>query len=112
MDLNALGFFQFDNLVQNRVPFLLVNLGVDLSGLFNNVSMMNLENNTLNTTMENAISDINVRKLPPHFAIVSICTDGVQSSQLATLIENQGVMNSYYVQGGIEGFKKQRAEQK
>lgn len=109
MDLLALGFFQFDNLVQNRVPFLLVNLGVDLTGLFSSVSMMNLENNTITTTLEKAPAEIAARTLPPHFAIVSICRDGNESCKLAKILEDKGVVNSYYVEGGLEGFKQQKA---
>jgi rhodanese-related sulfurtransferase len=111
MDLLALGYFQFNNLVENRVPFLLVNLGVDLTGLFNSVSMMSLENNTLNTTLEKASAEIAAKKLPPHFAIVSICRDGKESCQLAKMLEDQGVVNSYYVEGGCEEFAKQKATQ-
>lgn len=112
MSFNELGFFQFDNLVQNRIPFLLVNLGVDFTGWFNSVSVMHLENNTLNTTPDKALADIEAKKLPQHYAVVVICADGKDSGEIAKALEAKGLLNAYSVRGGIAGLSQDKLSQK
>lgn len=108
MDYSQLSFFQFDNLVQNRIPFLLVNLGADLGSWYQSVWAMHIENNTLKTTAQNAIVDIKAKNLPPHYAIVVVDEDGVQAGEIQKVLEGMGFINSYSLRGGLRGMAQEK----
>ena len=110
MEFNSLGYFQFDNLVRGRIPFLLLNLGVDLSAWYNSVEAMHLNNYNVPVTPSNYIEQVKAKNLPPHFAIVVIDEDGTTAKEIAAALEASGFLNSYYVRGGIKGLAQERAE--
>ncbi len=99
-ELNLIGAFQFDNLILNRIPFLLLNFGTDLSKIYSGVFDLHLQNHVLQTNSENFLNDIKTKNLPPHFAIVVICENGKVSSQAAKQLEQNGFSNVYCVRGG------------
>lgn len=110
IDIAQIGYFQFDNLVRGRVPFLLVNMGVDLSVWYKSVEAMHLANVTVNCTPENYLEQVKSKNLPPHFAIVVIDQDGSQSKKIADSLEAAGFMNAHYVRGGFNGIEKEKNE--
>ena len=109
-DFSTLNFFQFDNLVKNRVPFLLVNLGVNLEGWYKSVYAMHLEAVTVHCETQDALKEIESRNLPPHYAIVILCQDGKKSAELVTQLETKNFTNAFSIRGGFLQMEKERSE--
>lgn len=104
--LNEVGFFQFDNLIRNRIPFVLLNLGVDLQGLYKIPLYQNhLNAITVTTTAQEAFPILKNRNHPPHEAIVVIANENSQSQSLVDALEAQGYSNVFYVKDGVQALK-------
>lgn len=103
--LNELGLFQFENLVKNRIPFLLLNLGTDLSGLFPPYHQTHLESQTLATTPEAALTELKNRKATKDQAIVVLCENGATSEKVIVELEAAGFMNTYFVKEGLQSLR-------
>ena len=112
MDINQLGYFQFDNLIQNRVPFILLNLGVSLDHLYSGFWAMHLQNVNTPCLPNEAVAKVTEKKVPNHYAIVIIDTDGSQSKNLIPSLEKAGFTNTYYVKDGLHGLEKERQQAK
>lgn len=110
IDIAQIGFFQFDNLVRGRIPFLLVNLGVDLSVWYKSVEAMHLANYSVNCTEENYLEQVKAKNLPAHFAIVVLDKDGTRAKEIAASLEAAGFLNAHYVRGGFIGLEKEKSE--
>ncbi|HWU42906.1 MAG TPA: MFS transporter, partial [Bdellovibrio sp.] len=108
IDIAQIGFFQFDNLVRGRVPFLLLNLGVDLRSWYKSVEALHLNNYTINCTKENYLEKVKEKNLPAHFAIVVIDEDGIEAKKIATDLESKGHLNAHYIRGGLKGLVKEK----
>lgn len=103
--LNEIGFFQFDNLIRNRIPFVLLNLGVDLKGIYDMPLYQNhLESLSILVTAESAPQALESRQHPQHEAIVIICPSGQQSENLIDQLEALGYLNVFYVKGGRQSL--------
>lgn len=111
MDITEIGYFQFNNLVRGRIPFILVNLGVDLSTWYKSVEAMHLANVSISADESNVVELVKEKKLPPHFAIVVIDQDGSRAKKIATLLEDAGFMNAHHVRGGMIGLEKEKHEE-
>ena len=111
MEFNSLGYFQFDNLIQTRTPFLLVILDqVDLSDWYKSVTKMHLDNISMHCEMNNVLESVQEKSLPPHFAVVVLDKDEKSSPQVVTKLESAGFINSFFVKGGLEGLLKERQQ--
>ncbi len=110
MDINQLVYFQFENLIQNRVPFILLNLGVNLDHLYSGYWAMHLQNVNTPCVPADAVAKVQEKKVPNHYAIVIIDTDGSQSQKLVPVLEKAGFTNTYYVKNGLIGLDKERQE--
>ncbi len=108
MDINQLGYFQFDNLIQNRVPFILLNLGVNLDHLYSGFWAMHLQNVNTPCTPAEAVAKVQEKKVPNHYAIVIIDNDGTQAKKLVPTLEKAGFTNTYYVKDGLQGLDKEK----
>ena len=106
--LNKISFFQFDNLICNRIPFLLVNLGVDLSNLYSSIQKTHLETYQLITEANKALDDLQQKQISKDFAIVLICLDGQKSDELSIKLEKNGYTNVYVVNGGYQQMMTER----
>ncbi len=114
----ALGAFQFDNLVQARIPFLLVNLGVNTSVTYQHVFKMHLDRTLLQlenkdvamASTEEIIAGIQSMKYPNISAIVVIDQDETKSIAVAESLENAGYTNSFYLRGGWNQLVREKAE--
>lgn len=109
MEVNEIGFYQFDNLIQNRVPFVLVNLGVDLSSWYKSLYALHLENHSIKTTAEQAVALVREKNLPAHHAIVVLDQQGEISTSVAQQLESAGFINVFVVKEGVLGMQKERA---
>ncbi|QDK36528.1 rhodanese-like domain-containing protein [Bdellovibrio sp. NC01] len=111
IDVAQIGYFQFDNLVRGRVPFMLINLGVDLSVWYKSVEAMHIAAVTVEVENEDYVGAIKAKKLPPHFAIVVLDQDGSRSKKIADELEAAGFLNAHYVRGGFIGIQKEKNEE-
>lgn len=104
--LNELGFFQFDNLIRNQIPFVLLNLGTDLKGLYKLSHHQNhLDKLTCNVSEKNALETLKSRQHPLHEAIVVICQSGKESATLVDELEAAGYLNVFLVKGGLDQLR-------
>ena len=110
----SIGYFQFDNLVKGRVPFLFVNFGVDTSATYPHVYTMHLDRALLqvaqdeisNMSPEDIVANIQSQNRPPSEAIVILCDDGVKSLAVGEALENAGYINVVVVDGGWKKVSK------
>lgn len=105
-----IGYFQFDNLVRNRVPFLLLRTAVDVESVYGVMEKMHLRNysmilNPLDLSQaEVALKERQARKEDP---IVVLCDSGSESLKLAQELVKIGHLNVYYVPGGWQSLKEE-----
>lgn len=110
VDIAQIGFFQFDNLIRGRIPFLLINLGVDLGPWYNSVEGLHLANCTLACTVDNYLQQIQSKNLPVHYAIIVIDHDGTQAKSIASQLESMGFINAHYIRGGVKGLEEEKKQ--
>jgi hypothetical protein len=104
--LNEIGFFQFDNLIRNRIPFLILNLGADLANFYRlPLYQKQLESLCLNVSPESALDELRKRNLQPHEAVVVLCETGELSGPLVDQLESQGFSNVFYCKEGLGSLK-------
>lgn len=106
--LNEIGWFQFENLVKNRIPFLLINLGVDFTGLYQGFYQSHLESQMMTSNEKSALNDVKERKIPAHHAILVVCQDGSQSALVIDQLESAGYLNVFYAKAGLTGLLADR----
>lgn len=104
--LNEITFFQFDNLIRNRIPFIILNLGVDLKNFYHVPLYQNhLESITLTASPETAVSELQNRKLQSHEAVLVLCADGKTSSRVVDTLEANGFTNVFFAKSGFVQLK-------
>jgi rhodanese-related sulfurtransferase len=112
MSFDNIGFFQFDNLMQSRVPMVLVLLvDAPLKPWYNSMIGMHIDNISLRTTAEAAVAAIQGKNLPPHFAVVVLDSNESQSPAIVHELEKLGYLNAYYVKGGWDALVAERLNQ-
>jgi rhodanese-related sulfurtransferase len=111
-----LGFFQFDNLVRNRVPFYLLRLNIDVESLYGKMDFMekqHLRNYSLELSefslslVEPLLKERHAQKDSP---LVVLDSDGLKSSKFASELASAGYLNVYFVVGGFLGLQAEKAE--
>jgi len=100
--LNKISFYQFDNLVKNRIPFMFINMGADISNWYQSIYKIHIERHQILTTLDQAENILNEKKIPKDFAILLLCQNGKQSENFTGYLERQGYTNVYLVDGGIQ----------
>ncbi len=108
VEVSYLGFFQFDNLIKNRVQFLLLDLGADITDWYKGMLATHLENYRLITNEKEAVALVEAKQLPKHFPIVVLCPNGKSSSKVAHILEEMGYTSVFAVEGGVKGLNKER----
>ncbi|MCE3010964.1 MAG: hypothetical protein LW875_10165 [Proteobacteria bacterium] len=102
-----ISLFQFENLVQNRVPFLFINLSVDLASLVGPIEREHLERYRYpkaEITAEGIMIYLSENKFPSHHAVLVLCDDGKASKTLSEQLTEQGLMNCFYILDGYRGL--------
>jgi hypothetical protein len=113
MSFDNIGYFQFDNLMQSRVPLVLVMLDeVPLKSWYNSMVGMHLDNITVVTTPAEAVSAVQSKNLPLHFAVVVLDLDESKSPAVVHELEKLGHINAYYVKGGWTALVAERQNTK
>ena len=108
--LNKINFFQLDNLIRNRVPFVLLNLGPSLKELYTSVYKLHVEANEVLTDIEKVIVVLADKKAAKDAPLLLICQDGEKSAALFTDLQSQGYTNVYLIDGGYQQLMTERAQ--
>lgn len=101
-DLTAISFFQFDNLVQNRIPFVFLHDGVETSALYAlSTDRHHLEKWAFTVDFTGAPLDVKAliaeKGLPPSVPVVLASKSGAPPRTWADDVERQGFMNVHAV---------------
>lgn len=99
--LYEIGSFQFENLIRNRIPFVLLNMAEPLDGLFPSFHQSHLNGLTVATSPDGALACVRERKLPAEQAIVLLCGDGQDSGRVRPRLLEAGYTNVFVVSGGL-----------
>jgi len=112
----GIGFFQFDNLVKNRVPFCLFLMGVECSLLYKGQELDHIERYGLKTDLsfsaQSAKSELEAKKYRPMDPVVFVCSDGKLSKVVADELGAFGFMNCFFVEGGFRQLVNSSQEEK
>jgi rhodanese-related sulfurtransferase len=113
----GIGFFQFDNLVRNRIPFaLVVDNGIDFSPTYSGGELQIIKNLILplefNVSVLEILTKLQARPYQTSDPIVFVCQSGEKSKKWASELEQKGFMNSYFLKGGFEEFLREFQELK
>lgn len=101
--LNKITFYQLDNLINNRVPFLFFNTsGNSLSTWYTSLNKMHVDNYEILTSSDQILTELESRKAPPDYAIVLLCQTGEQSLKTYTELAKKAYTNVYVVDGGYQ----------
>lgn len=112
MEFNNIGYFQFDNLLRNRVPLILVMLDeVDLKSWYDSMVKMHIDNISLKCNPEDALELILNKKLPNSFGVVVLDKNGEKSPAVVAGLEKAGFTNAYYVKNGFVGISAERHQE-
>jgi len=112
-----LGFFQFDNLVRNRVPFYLLRSNIDVESLYGKMDFMekqHLRNYSVELSefsaslVEPLLKERHAQKDSP---LVVLDADGSSgATKLASALTAAGYVNVYFVVGGFAGLIAEKAQ--
>ncbi len=104
--LNEISFFQFDNLIRNRIPFLIVNLGADLKSFYSiPLYQQHLETQTITVSQKTVELELQKRKVALHDALLILCHDGSASAQIVDKLESIGYTNVFFAKNGSEKLR-------
>ena len=106
--LNKIGFFQLDNLVKNRVPFHLLNMGTDISSWFISIYKDHFLKNQILVQPDELMQTLESKKLASDAAIILLCNEGSTSLEIYRELEKKGYTNVYVVDGGYQQMMTER----
>lgn len=106
-----LGFYQLNNLITSRVPFLILKIDVDFAEMYGVMEMMHLRNYGADLDKNadlnaQAIAAINERHIPKDYPIIIVCRDGKHSQGVSNYLDSQGYTNTFYLLDGFNTFKE------
>ncbi len=102
MSFNKIGYYQLNNLIENRVPFMFFNFGTDIAPWYSSIQKMHVEAWQIMTTESQLQQELDERKIPKDFALLLLCPDGKQSERIANSLEKKGYTNVYLIDGGYQ----------
>lgn len=102
MSFNKVGYYQLNNLIENRVPFIFFNYGTDVSPWYTSIQKLHVEAWQVLLTENETQQELDNRKIPKDFAILLLCQDGKQSARIAGDLEKKGYTNVYLIDGGYQ----------
>jgi rhodanese-related sulfurtransferase len=108
--LNKISFFQLDNLINNRVPFLFLNMSQSVVPWYTSVSRMHIESYEIMTTEADLCTALESKKAPKDYAIVLLCQDGQSSLKAYSQLEKLGYTNVYVIDGGYQQMVTERSQ--
>ena len=108
--INKLNFYQLDNLINNRVPFMFYNMTESLVSWYSSVNRMHLETYEARLAYEQIINDLTIKKVPKDYAVVLLCHDGTTSLELYKQLDSLSYTNVYVVDGGYQQIVTEREQ--
>ncbi len=106
--LSEISFFQFDNLIKNRVPFLLINYGVSLKNFSEGIFQAHIDKHMVNLKPEETVSYVKEKNIPQEQSMILICANGKASEKQAQVLESMGYKNVYFISGGFEKLSEEK----
>lgn|GEM_PF-1631511 len=103
-----INFYQLDNLINNRVPFLFFNMSESLLSWYSSVSKMHVETYEIMLKENQLIAVLTEKTAPKNYAIVLLCDEGSVSLQLAENLEKLAYTNVYVIDGGYQQMVTER----
>lgn len=102
-----IGFFQFENLVRNRVPFYFVSTGISFEEVYSGPELEHLKRYLAETPFDTSsvLKDLEAKNLPKHHAVLVLCLNGIESQKMADQLGEAGYSNCFYVLDGWTGIK-------
>ena len=95
----GIGFFQFDNLIKNRIPCAIFNEGIDFSQLYGNQEIQHINRYSMDiNSIESSLESLKYRKIDP---VLFICPNGSSSEIKAQTLAKKGYINCYFLIGGF-----------
>lgn len=107
ISLQEIGGFQFENLIRNRIPFVLLSIKADISNLFPAYHQSHLDRQTHQTDSTNALKTVQEISAPAEQAIVLVSPDGHQCEKVANQLEAAGYTNVFWVRGGVAALRQE-----
>ena len=105
----GIGFFQFDNLVRNRVPFALVLEQLDFSSMFQGQDLDHIKKYGMIFDVKASVPEIVLKLQSRHYQahdpVILICAKGDQSKVWAAQLAAMGFKNCYFVEGGFAALQ-------
>ena len=109
MEVNAIGYFQFNNLIESRTPFVLLCLeGANVGHWYSHVFKLHYENIRTECEEKNVLEALQTKNIPKHFSIVVLDKSGTISPKISQQLENSGYINSFFVTGGVQGLESEK----
>lgn len=109
MEFNSIGYFQLNNLLQSRIPLMLLVLdNVDLKPWYNSMIRMHLENISIFCDQDRVVEIVQEKNVPINYGIVILDLDGSKTSALVQQLEQLGFTNAYYVKDGFHGLSVEK----
>lgn len=108
--LNKINFFQLDNLINNRVPFMFYNMANSVSDWYSSVSRMHVNTYEKVVKENEVVPNLTDNKVPKDYAIVLLCPFGQISLKLYSELEKLGYTNVYVVDGGYQQIVTERGQ--
>lgn len=107
--LFEIGYFQFENLIKNRIPFTLINLDVNLENFFREKFYQSyMESQMHKCNPEEIMNRFAELNLPKDQALVLLCEDGNKSLKIFKDLSALGYSNVYYVPQGFKQLLSER----
>jgi rhodanese-related sulfurtransferase len=85
-------------------------MGPSFAGLYNSVFKMHVETYEILTNANQALADLEAKKIPKDFAVIVACDNGQKSNALFLELENKGYTNVYVVDGGYQQMMTERSQ--
>lgn len=113
-DLTKIGFFQFDNLVRNRIPFILLHENLSFADYYRSMELESLNRGAMSIEFslnpEEILKQVEEKKIPKATPIVFFTQSGRDTTAWVTAFEQAGFLNVFSYEGGWESFIREVKE--
>lgn len=112
LGFDKIGYFQFQNLIQNRVPFALLSWGEKFEGWFQGFAAQHLKDSLQlfppTSSVQELPEQLRTLNRPKDCPIVLVSPDESFSMRAREILVKQGFENVFVVEGGIPGLIRGR----
>jgi len=106
--VGEIGYFQLNNLVQNKVPFtlLLIDLSQEMTqAIPTEEAVARVMKSGKMVSSQEFHSVVESLNLALEYPFVLVCADGINSLSLAKQLMEKGFKNVYCIRGGLKALK-------